>query len=260
MSLASIAAGATFGLLAAGFQEGPHGSPDRTTAAPPSSHRLVAWKEGTPVRIRVPVASPARELMTAVSFPEETIETAITGWTEADITAIQKRGLLFLRLAKPAEGQLHVLGSSGTHYLLHLTGVEAADPAGYDPYVRITRDQGHPAETLPKRPPRKPSGAIELIQAMRLGLRPPGTQILRASKELALESPELELRVLFVYRSGPYLGFIYEAKNPTPERKVLDASRLRSHGATLILTALRENVLEPHGVTRLYAVFWREHP
>ncbi len=58
----------------------------------------VEWKEGVPIPVRIPVASPAREFMTTVAFPEESIDMAITGWADGEITAVQKRGLLFLRL------------------------------------------------------------------------------------------------------------------------------------------------------------------
>src|SRR5204863_5767127 len=69
-------------------------------------------------------SSDLRECMTTLSFPEESIETAVTGWGEGEITAIQKRGLLFLRLAKKTEGQLNVIGGSGTHYLFYLRSEE----------------------------------------------------------------------------------------------------------------------------------------
>src|SRR5437899_3103183 len=110
------------------FQERP-GDPGLpagglATPAGPEAVRTVEWKEGVAIPIRVPVAQPARECMTTLSFPEETTETAITGWKEGEITAVQKRGLLFLRLAKKSEGQLSVIGGSGTHYLFYLRGVE----------------------------------------------------------------------------------------------------------------------------------------
>src|SRR5579872_6219437 len=89
-----------------------------------SARRTVVWKEGTSIPLRVPVVAPGKEFMTSVSFPEEGIETAVTGWKDGEITAVQKRGLLFLRLAKKSEGQLNVIGASGTHYLLLLKGVE----------------------------------------------------------------------------------------------------------------------------------------
>ena len=64
-----------------------------------AGRRSVIWKEGASISLRVPVAAPGKEFMTSVSFPEEGIETAVTGWKDGEITAVQKRGLLFLRLA-----------------------------------------------------------------------------------------------------------------------------------------------------------------
>src|SRR5205823_1642634 len=64
------------------------------------TRRTVLWNEGTAIPLRVPVAATGKEFMTSVSFPEEGIETAVTGWKDGEITAVQKRGLLFLRLAK----------------------------------------------------------------------------------------------------------------------------------------------------------------
>jgi hypothetical protein len=196
--------------------------------------------------------------MTTVAFPEEAIEAAITGWGEGEITAVQKRGLLFLRLAKKSEGQLNVLGASGTHYLLYLVGVEDPSPDAYDGYVRISRDAARPGDPIPRPKEKRPVASLELIQAMRLGLRSEGAKILRANRELAYESEAIEIRLLYVYDAGSYSGHIYEVTNRTKLRQAVDASRLRAKGARLILSGLRENLLEPGAVTRLYAVFWKE--
>ncbi len=254
----SLALGRTVALVlsAVSFQETL--SPPQGPSAPvPRENRVVDWKDGATVRVRVPVASPSHQLMTTVAFPEETIETAISGWAESDITAVEKRGLLFVRLTRKSEGQLNVIGGSGTHYLLYLTGVEETNPGAYDDYLRIRREE-EPKGMLARRRERRPSGALELIQAMRLGLRPEGTRILRAARELAYESPILEVRLLWVYQTGTYSGYVYEVANRTRARQAVDASRFRSGATPLILTALRENILEPEKSTRLYAVAWKE--
>lgn len=226
---------------------------------PESTTRSVEWKEGIAIQIRIPVATPTRELMTTIVFPEESIETAITGWGDGDITAVPKRGLLFLRLARKSEGQLNVIGASGTHYLLYLKGVGGAEPEEYDSYIRIRKkDEGKPADVIPRPRAARPTASLELLQAMRLGLRPEGVRILRAKRELAFESTALEVRLAYVYDAQSYRGLIYEVRNTTNERQSVDASRLRGKGTSLILTALRDNVLEPKAATRLYAVAWKE--
>jgi hypothetical protein len=220
---------------------------------------IVEWQEGRVIPVRVPVTAPGRESMTTISFPEEAIEAAITGWGDADITAIQKRGLLFIRLAKKSEGQLNVIGGSGTHYLLYLTGSDGPDPDAYDTYVKIRKKEPTPpSDALPKHPNHRPSGALELIQAMRQGLHPENVKILRANHELAYESPTLEMRLAYVYDAQSYRGFIYEVKNRTDFGQSVDASRLRGKGTALILTALKENVLLPKATTRLYVVTWKD--
>jgi hypothetical protein len=234
-------------------------SDDLPSRGAPEAGRSIEWKEGAAIQVRVPVATPAREFMTTLAFPEDTIETAITGWKDGEITAVQKRGLLFLRLAKKSEGQLSVIGGSGTHYLLHLRGVENPEPGLFDDYLKIARPGiARPEAALPKRATHRPSGALELIQSMRLGLHPEGVKILRAKRELAYESQALEIRLLYVYDAQSYRGLIYEVTNPTGERQALDASRLRGKGTALILTALRENVLPAKSTTRLYAVTWKD--
>lgn len=239
--------------------EAPSAPGELRSREAPEAGRSIEWREGIAIQVRVPVASPAREFMTTLAFPEENIETAITGWKDGDITAVQKRGLLFLRLAKKSEGQLSVIGGSGTHYLLHLRGVENPELGFFDDYLKITRPENARSEAaLPKRAAHRPSGALELIQAMRLGLHPEGVKILRAKRELAYESGALEIRLVYVYDAQSYRGMIYEVKNPTAERQALDASRLRGKGTALILTALRENVLPAKSTTRLYAVTWKD--
>jgi len=224
-----------------------------------AGRRSVIWKEGTSIPLRVPVAVPGKEFMTSVSFPEEGIETAVTGWKDGEITAVQKRGLLFLRLAKKSEGQLNVIGASGTHYLLYLKGVENPEVGSFDDFLKILkREELRPNDPLPKRANHRPSGALELIQAMRLGLHPEGVKILRAKRELAYESPSIEIRLVYVYDGQSYRGMIYDVRNLTEERQAVDSSHLRGQGTALILTALRENVIPPQATTRLYAVTWKD--
>lgn len=223
------------------------------------ARRTNLWKEGTSIPLRVPVAAPGKEFMSCVSFPEEGIETAVTGWKEGEITAVQKRGLLFLRLAKKSEGQLNVIGASGTHYLLFLKGVENPEPGSFDDYLKIEKkEELHPSDPLPMRGNHRPAGALELIQAMRLGLHPEGVKILRAKRELAYESPTLEIRLVYVYDGQSYRGMIYDVQNLTEERQAVDSSHLRGQGTALIMTALRENVIAPKATTRLYAVTWKD--
>ena len=253
------------------LQDGPthpaglgEGGERATSGAPPA--RTVAWKEGMAIRLRVPVASAERPLMTTVSFPEESLETAVAGWPEGDLTVVQKRGFLFLRLTKKSEGQLNVLGGSGTHYLLHLKGVEGADPDSYDAYLRVLRN-GPPAaptaETRSPRTRRRPVGALELIRAMRLGQRTESTRILRAAGEVAYESPAIEIRLAFVYDAPDYRGLVCDVLNRTQTRQVVDASRLGARGPStlagpLVASALRENAIDPGATTRMYLVFWKE--
>ncbi len=243
------------GLLPQEESPGPRSGPSGPESSPLPKSGAVEWKEGVPIPVRIPIAAPGRELMTTLSFPEESIETAVAGWPEGDITAIPKRGLLFLRLTKKSEGQLNVIGGSGTHYLVYLTGVEGSSPEAYDAYLRIDRKEGpRKGAVLPKRQSRRPGGALELLQAMRLGLRTEGTRILRAARELVYESSSMEIRLLYVYEAPSYRGFLYEVRNRTRDRQSVDASRLHGKGAALVLSALRENVLEPDSTTRLYAV------
>lgn len=197
--------------------------------------------------------------MTSIAFPEEAIEAAITGWETGDITAIQKRGLLFLRLAKKSEGQLSVIGASGTYYLLYLIGVDAADPAAYDSYLKIQKKTPIAThDVLPKNLTHRPSAAVDLIQTMRLGLHPENVKILRAKRELAYEGAAIEMRLLYVYDAQEYWGFVYEVKNRTDLPESVDASRLHAKGMNLVLTALKENVVPPQASTRLYTIVWKD--
>lgn len=242
-------------------EPGPSAVPPtkESVKAGPKAPTMVEWKEGATIPVRVPILSPGRELMTTLSFPEDSIETAVTGWPDGEITAIQKRGLLFLRLAKKSEGQLNVIGGSGTHYLFYLSGVPGDDPEAYDSYMKIQRkEEARKTDALPKRQNRRPTGALDLVQAMRQGLRPEGAKILRAKRELAYESPSLEVRLLYVYDAQSYLGYVYEVKNTTSERLSVDASRLHGKGKALVLSALRENLLEPKAATRLYTITWKD--
>jgi hypothetical protein len=232
------------------------------TAVPPiAASKTREWKEGAEIRLRVPLATETHEVMCAVAFPEAAIRSAVTGWGESTLTAVQKGNFLFLRLSKRVEGQLNVIGESGTHYLLYLEAVDAKGPGGYDSFVKIVRPSppgdGQAARNTTKVERPKPKGALDLIRSMRLGNRREGTRVLRAKGELVYSSPDVELRLLFVYQGSSYIGRIYEVRNLSGRKLALDASRFRAGGDELVLSGLRENVIPPGGVSRLYTVFWR---
>jgi hypothetical protein len=254
--------GALASVLLAGGARGqePEASP-RSAAPPRTLERTREWKEGIEIRLRVPLATETHEVMCAVSFPESAIRSAVTGWGESTLTAIQKGSFLFLRLSKRAEGQLNVIGESGIHYLLYLEAVDATAPGGYDSFVKIVRPspaaEGEALRKLAKGERAKPKGALDLIRSMRLGDRREGIRILRAKRELIYSSPDVDLRLLFVYQTSSYVGRVYEVRNLSGRKLAIDASRFRVAGDDLILSGLRENVIPPGGVSRLYTVFWR---
>lgn len=248
-------------LLAGGARAQELGAPPGSATPPRTLERTREWKEGSEIRLRVPLATETHEVMCAVSFPETAIRSAVTGWGENTLTSVQKGNVLFLRLSKRAEGQLNVIGESGAHYLLYLEAVDAKVPGGYDAFVKIVRPlpaaEGEAARKLAKGERPKPKGALDLIRSMRLGDRREGTRVLRAKGELVYSSTDIELRLLFVHESSSYVGRTYEVRNLTNRKLALDASRFRSAGEDLVLSGLRENVIPPGGVSRLYTVFWR---
>lgn len=225
----------------------------------PRPARVVEWISGTSIPVRVPVGSSDHAYMTSISFPEESLETAVTGWADGEITAIQKRGLLFLRLSRPSEGQLHVIGGSGAHYLLYLKGAQTTDAAGFDTDLKIQKraEPTPPHEVLRRDPPR-PGAPLLLLEAMRRGLHPEGVKVLRVSREVAARFETVELRLRYIFDAPSYWGLVYDAKNVSDRRAAIDVSRIRCKGATLILSALRDNVVGPGETTRLYAVLWKE--
>jgi hypothetical protein len=200
--------------------------------------------------------------MSAVAFPETGIQAAVTGWGPSTLTAIQKGSFLFLRLSRKTEGQLSVIGDSGTAYLLKLEAVDPKDAGSYDAYVKIVRPSV-PAPTAGAKPEGrvpdrgKPKGALELIRAMRMGQAREGTRVLRAKGEVLYSGYDIELRILFVYEESSYVGRIYEVRNLSGRKLALDASRFRASQGTLILSGLRENMIPPGATSRLYTVFWR---
>jgi hypothetical protein len=239
-------------------QDGP--KPPASSATPPGSSEpgvVLPWKEGAAIGVRVPVVGADLKRMTTIAFPEERIEAVVSGWGE-ELSVSENGNRLFLRLLRKAEGELAVVGGSGTHYLFYLVGVEPSAEGAYDRYVRIAREEPKSKEPPSLRGRRRPTGSVALLQAMRLGERPEGARILRAAGEPAFRSETVVLRLAYVYLTQDFAGYVYELENLTGVPQALDASRFRAREGTLVLTALRENLVPARGKTRLYAVFWRD--
>lgn len=197
---------------------------------------------GGAIEIRVPVSAEGRHPATAVTFPEEGLEALVAGWNEGDLSVERRRENLFLKLLRPVEGDLHVLGASGTLYRLAVR--PAVGP--YDGHVRIVR----PAAASP-RPIPEP---VELLRAMRLARRPSEGAVWKA--DAPLEGPaELSLRLAWVYDTASFRGYVLRARNVSGRTQRLDPSRFA--GRHLVLAGAREMVLEPGKGTLLYFVFWK---
>lgn len=192
-----------------------------------------------PVEVRVPVSTEANHRATVVTFPEESLEALVAGWSESDLSVERRRENLFLKLLRKAEGDLHVLGASGTLYRLALRPADGP----YDGHVRIL---------TPREKKKGAPEAIDLVRMMRLGRRPPDGSVLRSS-EVLYRSPALAARLAYVYDSNAYRGFVIGVENLSGGAQRLDPSRFV--GKDLVLVGAREMLLKPGEKTLLYLVF-----
>jgi hypothetical protein len=193
-----------------------------------------------PVEVRVPVSTDARHPASVVTFPEESLEALVAAWGEGDLTVERRRENLFLKLLRRAEGDLHVLGASGTLYRL---AIRPAEGGAYDGHVRLRR----PAPTNPEA-----SEPVELLRAMRLGRLPPQGSALRTD-EPAYASPEIAARTAYVYDTPSFRGFVVKVENVSGRPYRLELSRFV--GRDLVLVGARAMLLQPGQRTLLYFVF-----
>lgn len=191
-----------------------------------------------PVEVRVPVSTDREHRTTVVTFPEESLEALVAGWNEGDLSIERRRENLFLKLLRKAEGDLHVLGSSGALYRLRI--VPADGPP--DGHVRLL-------------PPREKRGGlpepVELLRAMRLGRRPSEGTVLQSSEPL-YRSEEIDVRTAYVYESASCRGYVLRVQNLAAEPQRLDPSRFVGKG--LLLAGYREMFVAPGATTLLYLV------
>lgn len=195
-----------------------------------------------PVEIRVPIATENQHRAAVVTFPEEALEAMVAGWNEGDLSIERRREKIFMKLLKRAEGDVHVLGASGTLYRLSVRAAEGA----YDGHVRIARPSGK-ERGFPE--------PLDLIRAMRLGRLPDGGTVLKSDEALHL-SPDLECRLAYLYQTDRHRGYVIRVANAGASSQRLDPSRFTGSG--LLLAGAREMLLKPGERTLLYLVFARE--
>lgn len=202
-------------------------------------HREVVYADRT-VEILVPVAGETKHVSTVVTFPEESIEALVAGWNEEDLSLERRRERLFVKLLRRAEGDLHVLGASGTLYRLYVRAGEKV----YDGQVRIVR---------PGKEPSKPT-SVDLIRAMRTGRVPEGATVRRAAGVVRRDA-RAEWTARFVYDTDFHRGYVIEVRNLSDGPLRLDLSRFRGEG--LDLAGAGRLVVEPGASTRIYLVYWK---
>jgi len=194
-----------------------------------------------PVELRVPVSTDTQHRATVVTFPEESLEALVSGWNEGDLSVERRRENLFIKLLRKSQGDLQVLGASGALYRFAVVAAEGP----YDGHVRIL---------APREQKRSIPESVELIRAMRLGRRPSEGTVLRAEQPV-LVAPELAAKVVFVYESSAYRGFVVRIENTSSIAQRLDPSRFQSKD--LVLAGAREMLVPPGEKTLLYLVFWK---
>jgi hypothetical protein len=229
-------------VAAAGAQDSAAGGGSRTAAL----------KDGESLRLHMAVATEDANRTTAVAFPEESIESVVSGWKDGDLSFEREKGTLILKLHRKAEGSLIVVGSSGRQYRLYVEPV--GDGKDYDGHVRILGGGGGAAPDE-KKGRAKAVGSLELVRAMRLGRRPDGGAVYEGSHETIVKTGGLEASLDWVYLNDAYIGYVLTAKNVQDRQANVDVTRLAADD--LVLAGSRDQTVEAGGTTKLYLVFWR---
>lgn len=201
--------------------------------------RQVVFEDGRAIEVRPRVSTPDHHATCVVSFPEESIEAMVAAWNEADLSIEQRKNVLFLKLLRPASGDLHVLGGGGTLYRLSLA-------PGSDSSIRIMRPATRVAETPP---------ALEFVRSLRLGRLPPDARARRGGDAVLFRLGTTEIRCKTIVEAPAYLGCVLEARNVGEAPSRIDPSKLKGPG--LVLVGSREHIVPPKGSTLLYLVFAR---
>lgn len=202
--------------------------------------RQVAFSDD-PVILRVPVSTPTEHRATVVTFPEKALESLVSGWAEEDLSVERRGEKLFIKLLRPAEGDLHVVGSSGRLYRLAIRPGEGE----YDGHLRIR---------LARSDRRRLPVPVELIRTMRRNRRPADGRVFRADRKIHL-GISISATLMRVYEVEQYQGFVVKVRNLTARPERLDPSRFT--GRDLVLLGAREMILKPEEETLLYLVFWK---
>jgi len=194
------------------------------------------------IEVVVPVAGDGKHRATVVSFPEEALEALVVGWNEEDLSVERRRDRLFLKLLRRSEGDLHVVGASGTLYRLFIRPAERE----WDGHVRISR--------LESKKKKKDSTAFDLIRGMRSRRLLDGTQVRKASALLYGDSQSI-WTVRIVYDAPSYRGYVLEVENLGKEPLRVEPQKLSGEGLELVGT--RQMVIDPNRSTWVYLVYRR---
>ena len=203
--------------------------------------REVVYDERHSVEIRLPIADAEHHAACVITFPEDSIEAIVASWNEGDISLERRRECLFVKLLKKVEGDLHVVGASGTLYRLYLRpGVKDVDA-----HVRIVK---------PATEKRAAMTSIELVRAMRRGAAPDWATVKNCETPLG-SAGGCDYVGRYVYEATHYVGFVVELVNKADGPRRVDPSKFVAKD--LVLVGARETVVDAGKSTLLYLVFWR---
>ncbi|MBI4243825.1 MAG: hypothetical protein HY606_07015 [Planctomycetes bacterium] len=179
---------------------------------------------------------------TVIEFPENSLQTVVSGWASDELSVVAKGNRLFLRLLLDKSGFFDVIGSSDKLYRLYIESVKEKP----DLSVKIEFAQKQPQIKIT---------AVELVKAMRMGVVLDGAKVIRYSNDPLYEMDGIKFYALYSYTYGFYLGYILRVENHSKSSYEIDVTRFRSDGLLLVGTTTYQ--LPPGQKGYVFCVFYR---
>jgi hypothetical protein len=195
------------------------------------------------VKVNLPVSTKDNHFSTTILL-EEDVSSVIHSFPEDAIVIEIEANKIVVKLVSKTSGYLDISGCKGSIYKVHII---ASNKSRFTPFIKLKSQKPEKTHVLKK------VKAVEFLKMMRFRTKSSNISVYKAEDKKIIESDDLDARLLYIYVSGDFRGYIVKLTNLTKVPINVDPAKFKADN--LILVATEDFELGASRSTFVYFVF-----
>jgi hypothetical protein len=195
------------------------------------------------IKINLPVSTKTNHFSTTILL-EEDVSSVIHSFPQDSIVIEVEANKVVAKLVSNTSGFLDISDCKGSIYKVHII---ASSKNKFTPIVKLKSQKRN------DKPKLKKVKAVEFLKLMRFRTKTDNISVYKVQSKKIIDSDDIDARLLYIYISENFKGYIVKLTNITAYSIKVDPTRYMADG--LILVATEDFELSEGRNTYLYLVF-----